>query len=241
MNNSFIRTSLQIAHCINQSFMSVRIFSVANRKGGVGKTTVTILLATALAKTGKRVLLLDCDNQRSAYDYHRAEQQGYPEEEAPYKIESLEPRFLHDYLKLYREQYDVIFIDMPRMTDDAQDSATVQLLTYCDSILVPVVAGQFDALSTNDFLKTLQSITDFKEKHGIPFRIYGFLNRKNRRKDNQRAVSMMERIGLDMFSHSLGDLKVFTVPSTFDSLMDEAEGQRRFGPFFREFLSKFEL
>jgi len=58
--------------------MNVKLIAIANQKGGVGKTTTTLTLATALARMDKRVLVLDLDPHACASLHMRL----YPENQA---------------------------------------------------------------------------------------------------------------------------------------------------------------
>lgn len=220
-----------------------RVISVAHRKGGIGKTSVTLHLATALAvKKKQRVLVFDTDSQHSAREYRQHEQAHVYEGEAPpYPIEAVQPKYLYDDIRHNFDKFDVIFIDVPRLTESAGDSQLTTALNFCDSVLIPIVAGELEALSTSKFVKLIEGIAENKRSKGLDFAYFGFLNKRNQRRENAEAVEFMESLNVPMFKNSLADVKALSRPYTYETVLDGAEGKRRFEPFFKEFVKKFEL
>lgn len=219
---------------------TTRVISVVNRKGGVGKSTVTMLLASALAKN-KRVIVLDCDEQRTVIDVLEMENEMYTEDKPLVEVKAIAPMFVLDFLKTFGSSYDVIFIDPPRITEDKTSNVLGQLLAVCDGVLIPVLGSMVDVLSTKAFLKVIEAMAEYKKGNNIPFRYYGFINRFSTRKDNEHAMGFLGKIGLPMFKEPLKDLKIFGSPSVYFSVLETAEGERRFRLFLEEFCKRFKI
>lgn len=107
------------------------IFTIANRKGGVGKTTLATNLAVTLSNKGK-TLLVDADEQRSAFQWNE------------YRNDKLDSLLVNDNLldKLepITKDYDYILIDVA-----GRDSKVFrEALLISDKLIVPTQASLLD-------------------------------------------------------------------------------------------------
>lgn len=130
------------------------IIGVLNQKGGVGKTTLSVNIAGALARHGKRVLLIDADPQGSSLDWAAAR-----EGEPLFAVVGLPKPSIHKELPLIGEGYDHIVIDgPPRVTDLARSA-----IMASDVVLIPVQPSPYDIWAADEVVKLIQEASVFKE------------------------------------------------------------------------------
>ncbi len=142
------------------------IISTINQKGGVGKTTLTISLAAALAGRGKRVLLVDADPQASALDWIAVR----GDEGAPFAAVGIPKPILHLELPKLAQDYDVTIIDGPPRIYEVARSAVMA----SDIVLIPVLPSQFDVWAAEETVKLLEQCAAYKPQLKAAF----VINRK---------------------------------------------------------------
>ena len=107
------------------------IVALLNQKGGVGKTTLSVHLATALAGANK-VLLVDADPQGSALDWSaQRDIEGPP---ARFPVIGLPKETLHRELAPVSRDYDWVVVDGPPRVNKIARSAVVA----SDLVIIPV-------------------------------------------------------------------------------------------------------
>jgi chromosome partitioning protein len=174
---------------------NARVITLANQKGGVGKTTVSIHLSFSLAEERKKVLLIDFDPQRTATDnlgnengfnlYHVATGKAnikdcvqnigknldlIPARKILKKIEDIfEERgegLFEDLIIGLKKEYDYIVVDTPPNFGSMSISAVLS----SDLTIIPVLPSRYAVKGLMDILGTMKAIrnkTGFKLKYKV--------------------------------------------------------------------------
>lgn len=131
------------------------VITFANTKGGAGKTTAVLLLATELARAGHRVAILDADPQHWITRWFEAATAGgctLPLAVTPYvtlgTIEGL--------VSQQRGKCDYLLIDLP----GSRSSLLAKAIGYADHVLIPVQGSAMDAQGAAHVIELLQYLDE---------------------------------------------------------------------------------
>lgn len=130
------------------------IISLLNQKGGVGKTTLAVHLATALGKLGARVLMVDADPQGSGLDWS-ASRTG----DSLFPVIGLPKPTIHRELPTLAADYNHVVIDGPPRVYDVARSA----IMASELVLIPVQPSPYDVWAAKEIVDLLSEATAFKE------------------------------------------------------------------------------
>lgn len=192
--------------------MDTKIISVVGEKGGIGKTTLNIILASDLfyAK-GKKIVLLDADNPQ--YSIHKKRirelEMVQPDERAALELYPIEPVTvgnLQDTILRYYGQVDYIIIDLP----GSLNVEMVKGLLYIEHVFVPFDNDELEIDSTSHFYFTLKN--NFLDNEDRVLKsVHLFFNKYKLVKKNKFAVlrQQFKDAGIPMMESVVKDKTIY--------------------------------
>jgi chromosome partitioning protein len=128
------------------------VITFANTKGGAGKTTAVLLLATELARRGFRICVIDTDPQRWISKWREAADSrvDFP------VITYVSAASLQQHVIENRDRVDHVIIDLP----GAQSPILATAIGLSNHVLIPVQGSTMDAQGGAQVLELLKYLDD---------------------------------------------------------------------------------
>lgn len=159
------------------------IVMIAGVKGGTGKTTIATNLAVMRSATGKKLLLVDADEQRSTAIW--ANQRDALEIETKWTTVSFGGKALRPQVLRMKDDYDDIIIDVGgRETTSLRAS-----LSIADICIVPFKPRSLDIWTLGD----IKSVVNEMKPANPKLRAFAFINQADSKgTDNEGSLSILE-------------------------------------------------
>lgn len=159
--------------------------ALSNLKGGVGKSTLSINLATCLHGAGHRVLLVDADPQGTCAAW--ASRAAELELDGP-PVVAMKGSALRRDLPKVSDGFDVVIIDSPpRMGSEARAAMLV-----ADLVVLPVTPGAADVWAAKETVAVLEDARGLRPE----LRAVVVLNRADRTQLAKMASKAIEDLGV---------------------------------------------
>ena len=176
--------------------MPAKIITIANQKGGCGKTTLTMQLAGTLGKRGQSVLVIDADPQGTAVRWAASAPDEQP---FPARVVSLSAAGgkVHREAKKFIADYAYLLIDCPPAIDSPVPQSA---LLISDLALVPIIPSPADLWAATGIQKLIDLVMPVNEE--LQTRLVA--NMVQATSLSRDALEAMEGFGIPQLRASLG-------------------------------------
>lgn len=137
------------------------IITIANQKGGCGKSTIAVNLAVSLSIRGKNVVLVDADAQATSTKFLDDRRSAFPQKPSPWHLQSWGD-ILYDRINMLSHGHEYVIVDVGGFQSNTTDAA----ISACDKLVVPVLPSDPDLWATQQFVNFYNDLYQ-KEAHII--------------------------------------------------------------------------
>lgn len=186
--------------------MAAKIITIVNQKGGVGKTTTVVSLASTLALRGNKVLVVDGDAQGTTVTWCTHN----PETEFPFTVVPLHHagKLIHREIRKFINDYDYIVIDTP---PNVESPIPNSVLMISDLAIIPVKPSPADLWAT-------AIITDMVEACQInneDLKACFLMNEMDNTTMSMEIPKLVAKLGIPMLKSTIGKRSVFKKSMAF--------------------------
>jgi chromosome partitioning protein len=125
--------------------MTAKIITVAQQKGGAGKTTLVANLGIAFASVGKRVALIDVDPQGSLSAWSAVRSEASPPARVSVAVSDIAGWRVDTEVSKLSRDYDLMIIDSPPHAETEAKAA----IRAANLVIIPVQPSPMDVWATD--------------------------------------------------------------------------------------------